>query len=229
MTSSALLDVCRPTSELALQLSSAGDRPAWNEGTAWFEGARANRPLAVLPCPVSDMTGTVTRAGSCRCSPGRCARSRLRLQRGSVLPSVRTKFQVVALLAREERTGVRADGTGSRAQQAEALKRLDGIELILAQIAARDTSLLALSRRGCGHLRRGQVARAKAAQGRRLDCAPGRGRAQRACRGLRHCRPSGGASGDQVRDSWPTPSSPLTSRPTGRALPLLAGWPGGSS
>ena len=49
------------------------------------------------------------------------------VQRGSVLPSVRTKFQVVALLAREERTRVRTDGTGSRAQQAEALKRLDGI------------------------------------------------------------------------------------------------------
>ena len=65
------------------------------------------------------------------------------VQRGSVLPSVRTKFQVVALLAREERTRVRTDGTGSRAQQAEALKRLDGIALILAQIAARDTSLLA--------------------------------------------------------------------------------------
>ena len=65
------------------------------------------------------------------------------VQRGHVLPSVRTKFQVVALLAREERTRVRTDETGTKARRAEAIKRLDGIALILAQIAARDTSLLA--------------------------------------------------------------------------------------
>ena len=36
------------------------------------------------------------------------------VQRGRVLPSVRTKFQVVALLVREERARVRADETSSR-------------------------------------------------------------------------------------------------------------------
>jgi superfamily II DNA or RNA helicase len=65
-------------------------------------------------------------------------------QRGSVRPSVRTKFQVVALLVREERARIRADGASSESQRAEQLKRLDGIAVILAKTAARDTSLLAL-------------------------------------------------------------------------------------
>jgi hypothetical protein len=65
-------------------------------------------------------------------------------QRGPVTPSVRTKFQVVGLLVREERARVKADGTSREAHRAEQLKRLDGIATILAQTAARDTSLLAL-------------------------------------------------------------------------------------
>jgi superfamily II DNA or RNA helicase len=65
-------------------------------------------------------------------------------QRGALKPLVRTKFQVVALLVRQERARVRADETISEARRGEVLKRLDGIALILAQTAARDTSLLAL-------------------------------------------------------------------------------------
>jgi len=65
-------------------------------------------------------------------------------QRGRVSPSTRTKFQVVALLAREERTRAKADPALSEPQRAEKLKRLDGIGTILAQTAARDTSLLSL-------------------------------------------------------------------------------------
>jgi superfamily II DNA or RNA helicase len=65
-------------------------------------------------------------------------------QRGPVMPSVRTKFQVVALLVREERARVRADETSSDTHRAEQLKRLDGVAMILAKTAARDTSLLAL-------------------------------------------------------------------------------------
>ena len=65
-------------------------------------------------------------------------------QRGRVAPSVRTKFQVVALLVRQERARVRADETSTERQRAEQIKRLDGIAMILAQTAARDTSLLAL-------------------------------------------------------------------------------------
>ncbi|MBC7592864.1 MAG: DEAD/DEAH box helicase [Kineosporiaceae bacterium] len=65
-------------------------------------------------------------------------------QRGTVSPSIRTRFQVIALLVREERDRVRADDAGTEAHRAEQLKRLDGIATILAKTAARDTSLLAL-------------------------------------------------------------------------------------
>ncbi len=64
--------------------------------------------------------------------------------RGAIRPSVRTKFQVVALLVREERARVRADATTTEAFKATQLKRLDGVATILARTAARDTSLLAL-------------------------------------------------------------------------------------
>jgi hypothetical protein len=66
------------------------------------------------------------------------------VQRGPVMPSVRTKFQVVALLVREERGRVKADASVGEARRAEQLKRLDGVATILAKTAARDTSLLAL-------------------------------------------------------------------------------------
>ena len=59
-------------------------------------------------------------------------------------PAVRTKFQVVALLLREENARVRRERTGSQAQQAEQLKRLDGIATILAKTAVRDPALLKL-------------------------------------------------------------------------------------
>jgi len=64
-------------------------------------------------------------------------------QRGRVTPAVRTKFQAVALLLRDERARIRAaPGTGSH--RAEQLKRLDGIAAILATTAVRDAGLLAL-------------------------------------------------------------------------------------
>jgi SNF2-related domain/Helicase conserved C-terminal domain len=65
-------------------------------------------------------------------------------QRGPVRPSVRTKFQAVALLVREERARVRADGTSSDNRRGEQLKRLDGLATSLAMAAVRDASLLAL-------------------------------------------------------------------------------------
>ena len=64
-------------------------------------------------------------------------------QRGRVGPSDRTKFQVVAVLARQERARVRAE-INNDARRSGMLKRLDGIALILAQIATLDTSLLEL-------------------------------------------------------------------------------------
>jgi hypothetical protein len=64
-------------------------------------------------------------------------------RRGRVTAEVRTKFQAVALLLRDERARVRtAPGTGS--QRSEQLKRLEGIAAILAATAVRDAGLLAL-------------------------------------------------------------------------------------
>jgi superfamily II DNA or RNA helicase len=64
-------------------------------------------------------------------------------RRGRVTPVVRTKFQAVALLLRDERARVRAAAATDR-QRAEQLKRLDGIATILATTAVRDAGLLAL-------------------------------------------------------------------------------------
>jgi hypothetical protein len=64
--------------------------------------------------------------------------------RGPVRPAVRTKFQAVALLVREERARVQADRTSTDTRRGEQLKRLDGVATILAQSAVRDASLLAL-------------------------------------------------------------------------------------
>lgn len=66
------------------------------------------------------------------------------VQRPPTRPAVRTKFQVVALLVREERAKVMADGALTAARRDQQLKRLDGVATMLARIAARDTSLLAL-------------------------------------------------------------------------------------
>jgi hypothetical protein len=66
------------------------------------------------------------------------------VERSEVMPSVRTKFQVVALLVREERGRVKSDESMPEARRAEELRRLDGIATILAKTAAVEPSLLAL-------------------------------------------------------------------------------------
>jgi SNF2-related domain/Helicase conserved C-terminal domain len=68
---------------------------------------------------------------------------------GRVTPAVRTKFQAVALLLRDERARVRAAG-GTDSQRDGQLKRLDGIATILATTAVRDTGLLAMLAEGAG-------------------------------------------------------------------------------
>ncbi|HLP22817.1 MAG TPA: SNF2-related protein, partial [Microbacteriaceae bacterium] len=65
-------------------------------------------------------------------------------QKGKVGPTNRTKFQVIALLMREERAKAKADTSVPDAARLERLKRLDGIAQILAKTAARDTSLITL-------------------------------------------------------------------------------------
>ena len=64
-------------------------------------------------------------------------------QRGRVTAAVRTKFQAIALLLRDERARVRA-AAGSESHRAEQLRRLDGIATILATTAVQDAGLLAL-------------------------------------------------------------------------------------
>ncbi|MCW2819145.1 MAG: helicase, partial [Marmoricola sp.] len=65
-------------------------------------------------------------------------------QRGPVKHVARVKFQVVALLVREERARLKTATGISESQRAEQLKRLDGIATILAKTTARDTTLLSL-------------------------------------------------------------------------------------
>ena len=66
------------------------------------------------------------------------------VERREVLPSVRTRFQVVALLVREERSRVKTDEALPEPRRAEEMRRLDGIATILAKTAAVEPSLLAL-------------------------------------------------------------------------------------
>ena len=66
------------------------------------------------------------------------------VQRGQITGGQRTKFQVAALLAREERARVRGDSELTDGQRDAQLKRLDGIGTILAQTAAREPSLFHL-------------------------------------------------------------------------------------
>lgn len=64
--------------------------------------------------------------------------------RGKVAGHNRTKFQVAALLVREERQRAKEDTDASPANKQEALKRLDGLAAIMAKTAAKDTTLIAL-------------------------------------------------------------------------------------
>ncbi len=70
------------------------------------------------------------------------------VERGKASPANRTKFQVIALLMREERKHAKADPELTDAERANEQKRLDGLGDILAKTAARDTSLIAVARRG---------------------------------------------------------------------------------
>ncbi len=66
------------------------------------------------------------------------------VERHRVTPAVRVKFQVIALLVREEHARVRQDQSSTQAHRTEQLKRLDGIATILAKTAVRDSALLGL-------------------------------------------------------------------------------------
>ena len=64
--------------------------------------------------------------------------------RGKVTAHNRVKFQVAALLVRDERQRVKDDASVSAVERQEVLKRLDGLAAIMAKTAARDTSLISL-------------------------------------------------------------------------------------
>ena len=70
-------------------------------------------------------------------------------RRGRVTAAVRTKFQAVALVLRDERARVQA-AAGSDGHRAGLLKSLDGIAAILAAAAVQDAGLLALLAEGSG-------------------------------------------------------------------------------
>ncbi|MDP3966703.1 MAG: DEAD/DEAH box helicase [Nocardioides sp.] len=65
----------------------------------------------------------------------------VRAQRGDIL---RTTFQVVAGLVREERNRVKADASITEGRREAELKRLDGVAKILAQVAGAEPSLFDL-------------------------------------------------------------------------------------
>jgi len=65
-------------------------------------------------------------------------------ERGKVNAGGRLRFRVVAVLAREERTRIKADTTLSDSERTKELTRLDGIATIMAKTAARDSSLIQL-------------------------------------------------------------------------------------
>lgn len=66
------------------------------------------------------------------------------VERRRVTSAVRTKFQVIALLVREEHARAQGRSSGTQTHRAEQTKRLDGIATILAKTAVRDPGLLAL-------------------------------------------------------------------------------------
>ncbi|HEX8306218.1 MAG TPA: DEAD/DEAH box helicase [Jatrophihabitans sp.] len=108
-------------------MARAGRRPAGGGRTASRKQRDAPAPedvISVLARAVREVEATV--------------------ERRRVTPAVRTKFQVVALLLREENARVRQERTSSQAHRTEQLKRLDGIATILAKTAVRDPRLLAL-------------------------------------------------------------------------------------
>jgi hypothetical protein len=66
------------------------------------------------------------------------------VQKGPLKAANRARFQVAALLLREERARVKNDASMSESERANEQKRLDGLAGILAKTAARDTSLLSM-------------------------------------------------------------------------------------
>ena len=142
---------------------------------------------------------------------------------------MRTKFQVVALLVREERARVRADETSSDGRRAEQLKRLDGIAMILAKTAARDASLLALLAEDAVVSDAARSLKRDMLRAAGIEPPPEEAAARGARRRARRPPSVGSCRSRSSRGSWPTPSSPPTSPPRrSRSRRVRAAWPAGS-
>ncbi|MDH2445054.1 DEAD/DEAH box helicase [Amnibacterium sp. CER49] len=102
------------------------------------------RTTATAPRPRAQRKGTFDNTGLIPVLARAVREVETAASRGPVSPSGRTKFQVIAVLAREERARAKSDPDLPEDARAETLKRLDGIATILAKTAARDTSLIAL-------------------------------------------------------------------------------------
>ncbi|UFU04779.1 DEAD/DEAH box helicase [Ruania halotolerans] len=105
-------------------MPSAGSRTSTRSGR---RPSRANDPAPILPILARRVREVESKS-----------------VKGKVGPTNRIKFQVIALLVREERARIKADESLGNAARAEVLKRLDGVATILARTAAQDTSLLSL-------------------------------------------------------------------------------------
>ena len=138
------------------------------------------------------------------------------VQRPPTRPAVRTKFQVVALLVREERARVMADAALSASRRTEQLKRLDGVATHAGQDRRPGHLAARAARRGRPGLRRGARLQGDADARRRAGAAGG-ARARRAGRaGAPRAATAGGAAvGDLAPAGEPVPGPGLRGR--GRA------------
>ena len=147
-------------------------------------------------------------------------------QRGRVTPAVRTKFQAIALLLRDERARVRAAG-GSNSHGTEQLRRLDGIATILATTAVRDAGLMALLGEDADvsdaarSLKR-EMLRDLGIEAATEEIAPAETATVPAGRSGKSCRNRWSPG------NWRTPSWPPTSPPFRSAPPVRAAWPAGN-
>ena len=184
--------------------------------SSWLDGASPRRGLA-MPSRGSVVAAPTATTMSFRCSRAPFATSRSALRRGRPTLATRARFQAIALVLRDERARVRADDTLSPAQRAERLKRLDGIATLLAKTAVRDAALLALLDEDAEVSDEARSLKREMQQSGRASRR--RSRRRRPPRRPRPPPRPASCRSRWSRGSWPTPSSPRTSRPPGRARP----------
>ena len=139
---------------------------------------------------------------------------------------MRTKFQAVALLLRDERARVRA-AAGSDSHRAEQLKRLDGVAAILATTAVQDAGLLALLAEDSGVSDAARSLKREMLRDLGIEPAPEE---------IAPAQTATASAGSErqvvpqpvISRQLANPFSPLTSPPLRRPPPVRAAWPAGS-